>query len=135
MRKAIGAALAAIAAAACAAPVPETQAPPSLAATRWVAADDAKLDRANIPRLEFSAEGRVIGFTGCNLLNGSYVLEGDRLDVLAATTKRGCMGAPGEAEAKLLAVLADKPRVKLSARSMLLTGAKGGSVEFRAAPD
>jgi heat shock protein HslJ len=128
------AALAALGVAACAVPVPgASAAPPSLGGTRWVGPGDEK-DRASLPRLEFTREGRVIGFTGCNLLNGSYTLEGDRLDVMAATTKRACVGPGGEAEAKLLEVLGDRPRVTLGARNLVLTGSKGASFELRQAP-
>ena len=127
-------ALAALVLAACAGPAAEVSAaPPSLGGTRWVGQGDEKSDRASQPRLEFTREGRVIGFTGCNLLNGSYTLEGDRLDVMAATTKRACVGPGGDAESKLLEVLGDRPRVTLGARSLVITGSKGASFELRQA--
>jgi heat shock protein HslJ len=131
------AALALLVVAACAGPAAEVSAaPPALGGTRWVGPGDEKSDRASQPRLEFTREGRVIGFTGCNLLNGSYTLEGDRLDVMAATTKRACVGPGGDAESKLLAVLGDRPRVTLGARSLVLTSSKGASFELRqATPD
>ena len=92
-RAARGAALAcALAASACAAPALEAQpAPPSLEGTRWVM-PGPKSDAESLPRLEFTREGRVNGFTGCNRLSGSYRLEEDRLNVVAATTKRACVG-------------------------------------------
>ena len=127
--------LAAFGVAACAGPAAEfSEAPPSLGGTRWIAPGDEGADRASLPRLEFTREGRVVGFTGCNLLNGSYTLEGDRLDVMAATTKRACVGPGGEAEAKLLAVLGDRPRVRVGARNLVLTGSKGATFELRQAP-
>ena len=106
---------------------------PSLEGTRWIAADPGG-DVRIAARLEFTAEGRVNGFTGCNRLSGSYRLEGDRLEVLAATTKRGCLGPAGDMEAKLLAVLADRPRVRLDARELVLTGASGQRFAFVPAP-
>jgi heat shock protein HslJ len=125
--------LLAVAAAACAAPAPSVQAaPPSLQGTRWIAAG-ARKDDASAARLEFTREGRVAGFTGCNMLGGSYRLEEDRLDVVAATTKRACPGPGGEMEDRLLAVLGDRPRVRIEGRSLVLTGAKGSTVEFVAA--
>jgi heat shock protein HslJ len=126
------AAFAALVVAACAGPAAGVSAaPPSLGGTRWVGLGDEKADRASLPRLEFTREGRVVGFTGCNLLNGSYTLEGDRIDVMAATTKRACLGPGGEAEAKLLEVLGDRPRVTLGARTLVLTGSKGATFELR----
>ena len=106
-------------------------APPSLEATRWVMAG-AKSDAVSPPRLEFTREGRVTGYTGCNQLGGSYRLEGDRLDVVAATTKRACLCPGGDAESRLLAVLADRPRVRLGAGKLVLTGASGTRFEFDA---
>jgi heat shock protein HslJ len=94
----------------------------------------AKSDGAAMPRLEFTRDGRVSGFTGCNLLSGSYRLEEDRLEVVAATTKRACLGAGGESEEKLLAVLGDRPRVRTEARRLVLTGTKGGTVVLEPAP-
>jgi len=118
---------------ACAAPAPPAEAArPSLEGTSWVMAG-AKSDPASTPRLEFTREGRLAGFTGCNLLSGSYRLEGERLEVVAATTKRACLGPAGDAEAKLLAVLADRPRVSVEATRLVLTGARGGTFELVAA--
>ena len=117
----------AFSAAACAAPMRLAQsAPPSLEGTRWVM-PGAKADAEGAPRLEFSREGRVSGFTGCNRLSGSYRLEEDRLEVVAATTKRACLGAGGDAEQKLLAVLADRPRVRLERGQLVLTGRSGAT--------
>ena len=74
------------------------------------------------------------GNTGCNRLSGSYRLEGDRLEVVAATTKRACLGAGGDAEQKLLAVLADRPRVKMDGRRLVLTASSGATFVLEAAP-
>ena len=119
---------------ACAASTPVAQAgPPSLEGTRWVMAG-ARSDAESTPRLDFSGEGRVSGNTGCNRLSGSYRLEGDRLEVVAATTKRACLGAGGDAEQKLLAVLADRPRVKMDGRRLVLTASSGATFVLEAAP-
>lgn len=129
------AALAWLGVAACAGPASDVSAaPPSLGGTRWVGLGDEKADRGSLPRLEFTREGRITGFTGCNLLNGSYTLDGDRLDVVAATTKRACLGPGGKTESKLLAVLADRPRVTIGARNLVLTGSKGETFELHQAP-
>ena len=130
------AATCALAAGACATPgsVAQTAIPtvPVLEGTRWVMAG-AKSDAASMPRLEFSREGRVGGFTGCNMLSGSYRLEGDRLEVVAATTKRACMGPGGDSEQKLLAVLGDRPRIRAEGQRLVLTGAGGATFDFEPA--
>ncbi len=110
-----------------------SSAPPSLEGTRWVMAG-GKAEGGSPPRLEFTREGRVSGYTGCNSLGGSYRLEGDRLEVVAATTKRACLGPGGDAESRLLAVLADRPRVQVGPRSLVLTGASGARFAFDATP-
>lgn len=121
----------AFACAACAAPPSTRGADGSLEGTAWVGA--AKSDPAATPRLEFALAGRLAGFTGCNMMSGSYRIEGDRLDVLAATTKRACLGPGGEVEQRLLAVLADRPRWRVEGGRLVLTGEKGGSFELTAA--
>lgn len=130
-------AISALGAGACAAPgvarAPEPPSVPALENTRWVMAG-AKADATSQPRLEFTREGRVAGFTGCNMLSGSYRLEGDRLEVAAATTKRACLGPGGEAEQKLLAVLADRPRASLKAGRLMLTDTQGRTFELEPAP-
>lgn len=102
---------------------------PDFEETTWVVAG-AVPEGAQPARLVFSTLGKVTGFTGCNQLTGSYRLEGDRLEVAAATTKRACAGGGGEAEARLLAVLADRPRVLIGPDNMVLTAPKGGRIEF-----
>ena len=99
--------------------------------TRWTVAEVKEQAEGNAPRLEFTGDGRVNGYTGCNSLGGSYAIVGDILEVAAATTKRACAGAGGDYEKKLLEVLADKPRIKVEgSQRMTLTGAKGGKIEF-----
>jgi heat shock protein HslJ len=127
----LGACLAAVAA--CASVAADKSAPPlSLEGPRWVMGGP-KSDAESMPRLEFTREGRVSGFTGCNRLSGSYRLDEDRLEVMAATTKRACPGPGGEAEQKLLAVLADRPRVRIEGSRLLLTGASGATFAMESA--
>lgn len=126
-------ALSALGIGACAATAPEPAPVPVLGNTRWVLAG-SKADAASRPRLEFTSEGRVAGFTGCNMMSGSYRLEGDRLEVAAATTKRACLGPGGEAERKLLAVLSERPRASLQAGRLVLADTQGTALEFDPAP-
>jgi len=94
---------------AAAASMPE---PLTLAGTGWTVPGAASPSAA--ARLEFSAAGRVTGYTGCNMLTGSYTYDGDRLEVAAATTKRACIGAGNETEALMLAILAGRPRAAIT---------------------
>ncbi len=125
------AALASLAVAACAASVTDG-APSSLEGTRWILAGE-KAGDAEAPRVEFTDKGRLNGYTGCNMLAGSYKREGDQLEIIAVTTRRACPGPGAERESRLLAVLADRPRLTLGPGQLVLTGQKGGRAEFEAA--
>jgi len=45
----------------------------------WLGVIDASVDSRSTPWLEFLAEGRMTGFTGCNLLNGGWKSEGGQV--------------------------------------------------------
>jgi len=107
------------------APMPE---PVTLAGTGWNVPGAA--NPSATPRLEFSASGRVTGFTGCNMLTGSYTFDGDRLEVAAATTKRACIGAGNETEALMLAILAGRPRAAITGSKLILTTPDGKRLEL-----
>jgi len=102
--------------------------PVSLAGTGWNVPGAA--NPSATPRLEFSTSGRVTGFTGCNMLTGSYTFDGDRLEVAAATTKRACIGAGNETEALMLAILAGRPRASISGNKLILTTPDGKRLEL-----
>ena len=122
--------------AACAGSPPETPRavaasmpePVTLAGTGWTVPGAANPSAA--ARLEFSAAGRVTGYTGCNMLTGSYTYDGDRLEVAAATTKRACIGAGSETEALMLAILAGRPRVAITGNKLILTTPEGKRLEL-----
>jgi heat shock protein HslJ len=98
--------------------------------TRWVAIGVEEWGTGNAPRLEFSGDGRVNGYTGCNSLGGRYAITGDVLEVIATTTKRACAGTGADFERRFLEALADKPRIAVVGPKMVLTGSKGGKLEF-----
>jgi heat shock protein HslJ len=110
--------------------------PPSLSGTRWVGVVDASTDRRAIPRLEFVREGRLTGFTGCNLLNGSWAIEGAEARLgPVATTKRMCIGPEGEMEKRVLAALVDRSRITREGDKLVLVSPGGDRFEFvEAAP-
>lgn len=103
----------------------------SLVGTRWVGEARAGMDGAAIPRLEFISGGRMTGFTGCNMLSGTWRMEGGEVRFGGiATTKRMCLGAEGEAEKRLLAVLGDDTRVRREGARLVLSAPGGARFEF-----
>ena len=93
----------------------------SVTGTRWKGVVASGVDEAATPYLEF-AEGRVAGFTGCNMLSGAWRMEDNevRLGPLV-TTKRGCPGAGGEMEARVLKVLNENARFTRDGSRLVVT--------------
>lgn len=82
----------------------------SLVGTRWKGVVGGGVEESATPYLEF-AEGRLAGFTGCNMLSGGWRMEDNEVRVgPLITTKRGCPGAGGEMEKRVLAVLTERTR-------------------------
>src|SRR6185369_13077272 len=76
----------------------------SLVGTRWKGVVDGA-DEGTTPWLEF-AEGRIQGYTGCNMLSGPWHMEANQLRIgPLATTKRACAGPGGEIERRLLSAM------------------------------
>jgi heat shock protein HslJ len=110
-----------------------SQAPdaPSLVGTRWTGVVAGASDPRTLPRLEFATQGRVVGFTGCNMLSGAWSIAGGEVKFgPMVTTKRGCVGPEGEVERRLLAVLGENSRVTREAHKLILTGPDGARFEF-----
>ena len=105
----------------------------SLAGTSWVGADKelASLDASSSPRLEFVGEGRVSGYTGCNMLSATWRMEGAvlRFDMVS-TTKRGCLGPAGDVEKRVLAALNSGTRGRREGGRLILEGTGGARFEF-----
>ena len=133
-------AAAAVLVASCAAPAPTAPTPAakagaldaaSLQGTRWRGAYGPEVDERNAPRLEFVTEGRVSGFTGCNLLHGAWKSEGGRVHVgPLVTTKRGCVGPDQEIERRVVAALNEKSTVSREGAKLVFTTPAGDRVEF-----
>lgn len=98
---------------------------------RWVARAAQVEDARQAPRLEFAADGRLTGYTGCNALSGKWRVENNelRLGALVAT-KRGCIGAAGEVERRVLAVLGERSRVLVEGGRLVIQGENGERIEF-----
>jgi len=104
---------------------------PSLAGTRWLGVIDASVDSRSTPWLEFLAEGRMTGFTGCNLLNGGWKSEGGQVRIgPLAMTKRACLGPAGDVERRVLASLNDQARVNREGAKLVMVGPSGERFEF-----
>lgn len=121
-------ALVACAAAPPVAPSAEASVPASLVGTRWVGISEGA-DPRSLPRLEFVREGRLTGYTGCNLMSGTWRQEAGeiRLGPIVAT-KRMCVGPEGEVEGRFLA--ATGGRVQFEGSKLVFTGSAGARFEF-----
>ncbi|HEX6634115.1 MAG TPA: META domain-containing protein [Usitatibacter sp.] len=116
--------------AAAASPAPAT----GIAGTRWVGVAEEGADHRTLPRLEFVREGRLAGYTGCNMLSGLWTMEGDVVRVgRLVTTKRLCVGPEGEVEKRVLAALAEGGRGRREGSRLVFTGPKGERFEFEQA--
>jgi heat shock protein HslJ len=103
----------------------------SLAGTRWMAQAGAGADSRATARLEFVPGGRITGFTGCNMLSGTWRMEGGEVRFGGiATTKRMCVGPEGEVEKRLLASLGEDSRVRREGSRLVLSAPGGARFEF-----
>ena len=86
----------------------------AFAGRSWVGTSAPGVDPGQAPRLELLRDGRVAGYTGCNVLGGQWRVEDGalRFSNLAAT-KRACIGPQAEVERRFLAAVNEKSRVSL----------------------
>lgn len=104
----------------------------ALGGTRWIGVAD--LPASTAPRLEFLDGGRVTGYTGCNMLSGTWRQEGGEVRFgTLVTTKRACLGPEGEVEKRVLAALGDRASARREGANLVLTGPGGARFEFRPA--
>ena len=105
-----------------------------IAGTRWVGIVADGADHHTRPRLEFVREGRLSGYTGCNMFSGAWKMEGEEVRVGALVmTKRMCLGPEGEVEKRFLAALAPEGRGRREGDRLVFTGPKGERFEFEQA--
>ncbi len=106
----------------------------SVAGTRWIALEPEGADQRTIPRLEFVRGGRLTGFTGCNMLSGIWMTDGDELRVGALImTKRLCLGPAGDMEKRFLAAVGHDARARREGDRLVFTSPAGARFEFRQA--
>lgn len=118
---------------ACAVPTaaPAASAGAPLAGTRWIGVTDPSLDKSAVPWIEFAGAGRITGYTGCNMLNGSWSEQGGAARLAGVvTTKRACLG-PGDAvEKRVLAAMSAESRVTREGERLVFTAPSGARFEF-----
>jgi heat shock protein HslJ len=122
---------------ACAVPPGPTAsaAPPPPAApltgTRWVGVVEGGPDARTLPRLELTSNGRLAGFTGCNMMSGTWTEEGGAVRFgPIISTKRFCAGPEGEVEKRVLAALAPGARAVREGERLVLIAPSGARFEF-----
>ena len=104
-------------------------APATLLGTRWVGVVAGSPDPRTLPRLEFVTQGRMTGFTGCNLLNGGWSMEGAEIRVgPLVTTKRACVWPEGDVESRFVAAIGG--RVTREGDRLVFTAPTGERFEF-----
>ena len=113
-----------------ASPAPAT----GITGTRWVGIVAGGADHRTRPRLEFVREGRLSGYTGCNMFSGAWKIEGEDVRVGGLVmTKRMCVGPEGEVEKRFLAALAPGGRGRREGDRLVFTGPKGERFELEQA--
>lgn len=81
------------------------------------------------PTINFTADGRISGKTGCNTYHGSYELDGDSITLdLGAMTKMFCI-EPGEIEFTMAVVVINK--MKFIDGSLVMMNGEKEVMEFR----
>jgi heat shock protein HslJ len=108
-----------------------TLSPPSLDGTRWMGVIDPAIDKRFAPWLEFVAQGRISGYTGCNLLYGAWKSDGGEVRVGSlVTTKRARAGPEQAIERRFVAALNEQSRVTREGDRLVFTTPAGERVEF-----
>lgn len=105
----------------------------SLAGTRWIGVVEPGTPDGNVPQLELVAEGRLAGYTGCNLMSGGWKMQANEALVgPLVTTKRACAGPESGIEKRLLAAMQDGRLVREGDR-LVAIGRNGERFEFNEA--
>ncbi|OWU82387.1 META domain-containing protein [Phaeobacter sp. 22II1-1F12B] len=108
---------------------------PELTGREWLVEDidgNGVIDNARTT-LIFDGEGRVHGSGGCNSYTGAYEIDGDQLSLgPVASTRKACVPALGDQEAKFFAALNEVERFEISPTgALILTGPNGHSIKAR----
>lgn len=105
--------------------------PEPVAGTRWVGVVEGTPDARTLPRLEFSAGGKLAGYTGCNMMSGSWREEGGEVRFgPILSTKRACAGPEGDVEKRVMAALASGARGVREGSRFVVIAPGGARFEF-----
>jgi heat shock protein HslJ len=117
-----------------AATAPEAVPPATFTGTRWVGVVEEPADPRTSPRLEFIGEGRMSGYTGCNMFSGDWSMDGATVRIgKMAMTKRLCLGPPRDIEKRFVAALREGSRGTRSGAKLVIVAPDGERFEFREA--
>ena len=84
-----------------------------------------------LPRIEFSTGGRMAGFTGCNMMSGTWTEEGGVVRFgPVMSTKRGCLGPAGDIEKRVLAAMGQGSTAARSGGRLVVSTPGGARFEF-----
>jgi heat shock protein HslJ len=121
---------------ACAMPwVKESTGPSQLAGTRWIGVAEGSANAASRPRLEFTANGRMAGFSGCNNMSSSFRESGGVVSFgQVAATKRFCGGLEGDIERRVLEAVTLGSAGEVKGGKLVVTGPAGARYDFERAP-
>jgi heat shock protein HslJ len=105
---------------------------PPLKGTRWRGIINPAFDQSHVPWLEFVTDGRISGYTGCNMLSGEWRTESGKVEVgRLVTTKRACAGPESEVERQFLAAFGGQSQVSREGAKLVVTNpADGRRFEF-----
>ena len=108
--------------------------PATLTGTRWTGVVEEPADPRTTPRLEFIGDGRLSGYTGCNMFSGDWSMDGAAVRVgKMAMTKRLCMGPPRDIEKRFVAAMREGSRGTRTGDKLVFVAPDGERFEFREA--
>jgi heat shock protein HslJ len=102
---------------------------PSIAGTKWFVPTQG--DAADRPRLEFMADGRLGGYSGCNAVSGTWRMEDGALRLgPLIMTKRACPGERDEMERRFLQAVNAQARFSIEGGRLVAQGASGARLDL-----
>ena len=108
--------------------------PATYTGTRWVAVLEEPPDPRSTPRIEFTREGNMAGYTGCNMFSGDWSMDGATVVIgKMAMTKRLCLGPVRDIEKRFTAAVHPGSRGARKGNKLVFTSPDGDRLEFEEA--
>jgi heat shock protein HslJ len=116
-------------------PAPAAPVPPvTFTGTRWLGVVEEPADPRSTPRIEFTAQDRMSGYTGCNIFSGDWSMEGATVRIgKMAMSKRLCLGPAREIEKRFVAAMREGSRGTRTGDKLVFVAPDGERFEFREA--